>query len=431
MSISSQTQPVLATSSQGLYRKEDEPVLPKFSGYLLKQGVKGLSRSWKKRWFVADPELNNMRYFRKPPTSERASDIDSQALGVIELDALTDLRIREASAYTFDLVTPGRTYNMQAETEKSFQRWTSDLMAVFVRNQKRREALAANSADPRLLNDSQRIALIQEQQLTIARLQRRVACLERLVQVHAELSSLLDDQLQASLPSNPSPYAVDHSRGERSSSSSSSILSSSSSSSSSSSAGSSAIASSSASSSSSPPPSSSSSSTSAFNDSPAESTDTSSQTWSRASAQLSTSKSSLPSVATANTSLGGGLSPPSPSLNPSLDPSGTSRSLSLSGSAGSTIATPPGMTVDSSDSSVRPESPRTSSEATEDETGAPKSSGVDTPIRQNLSKRQSVKNLITKYEVISKKTDKGKVVKHNSPFKRLRRKDKRPQSNLN
>jgi hypothetical protein len=89
------------------------------SGFLQKQGDKGLVKGWKKRWFIISPEAPHLiRYQRKV--------LDTEVLGQINLALATAVKPVErnhGSEWPFYIDTPGRRYNLLASDEETMNQW--------------------------------------------------------------------------------------------------------------------------------------------------------------------------------------------------------------------------------------------------------------------------------------------------------------------
>lgn len=91
------------------------------SGWLHKQGAKGLFRGWKKRWCRF--KFGKLFY---------AVEAAEQPLGFIDVDNAADCRIASASAaagFCFQIVTAGRTYELRAASLEELTYWTEGLNA--------------------------------------------------------------------------------------------------------------------------------------------------------------------------------------------------------------------------------------------------------------------------------------------------------------
>jgi len=89
-------------------------------GFLLKRGVH--NTSFKKRWFVFD-EGNRMVYFK--------NENKLKALNIVDL-TLADIEPTNSNIhFCFSLVTPTRTFELQALNETEWNQWTAFLTAYF------------------------------------------------------------------------------------------------------------------------------------------------------------------------------------------------------------------------------------------------------------------------------------------------------------
>ena len=89
-------------------------------GYLTKLGVKGIIKSWKRRWFVYDHRRCLLHYYHKPQ--------DVEALGNINI-ANASFNVRADDKAMFEISSEGRTYQLQAPDRNTMLFWLQELQA--------------------------------------------------------------------------------------------------------------------------------------------------------------------------------------------------------------------------------------------------------------------------------------------------------------
>eukprot|EP01137_Pigoraptor_chileana_P013507 Opistho-2@67101 len=125
------------------------------SGWLHKQGDKGLVKMWKNRWFAFDDQSGLLLYFKGPD--------DVQPQGHLALSNVISLA-RDSSDQSdcqFSVVTPDRTYRLKADSHLSMIRWLDRL------EEKRKEMNgkgAVNSADVGTSGNTDNVQHPQQQQ---------------------------------------------------------------------------------------------------------------------------------------------------------------------------------------------------------------------------------------------------------------------------
>ncbi|KAK0557712.1 hypothetical protein OC846_000279 [Tilletia horrida] len=90
------------------------------SGYLLKRGEK--RKTWKKRWFVL--RASKLAYYKNEKEYQLLRFIDMSEVHTV---AAVELKGKE---FTFGIVTPSRTYYVNAGSRQEMQAWIDDLNAV-------------------------------------------------------------------------------------------------------------------------------------------------------------------------------------------------------------------------------------------------------------------------------------------------------------
>jgi len=131
----------------------------------------------KKRWFLFNGEDPEKRVFYYP-----ARDALKQDLGFISMEQVTD--IRKTSNCDFEVLTPNRTYFLQAPSEKEMEAWISAL-----RPHIRGGQAAGGSSDSDAL---------REKDARIAKLEEKLKSLEG-EEKKGESSKNDDSELQAEL----------------------------------------------------------------------------------------------------------------------------------------------------------------------------------------------------------------------------------------
>eukprot|EP00010_Vexillifera_abyssalis_P004686 CAMPEP_0201552128 /NCGR_PEP_ID=MMETSP0173_2-20130828/14505_1 /ASSEMBLY_ACC=CAM_ASM_000268 /TAXON_ID=218659 /ORGANISM="Vexillifera sp., Strain DIVA3 564/2" /LENGTH=263 /DNA_ID=CAMNT_0047962555 /DNA_START=51 /DNA_END=842 /DNA_ORIENTATION=+ len=112
----------------------DPPTGP-LRGWLLKKGVKGPAKTWKRRWFKQEDNVIN--YFV-------SKDDNSSKMGSISLEEVisvhpTNTEKRKDGKAAFRLNTPQRIYNLMADNEELMTYWVNGLVAI-LKEQTRQKA---------------------------------------------------------------------------------------------------------------------------------------------------------------------------------------------------------------------------------------------------------------------------------------------------
>ena len=96
------------------------------SGFLQKQGEKGLVKGWKKRWFIVSPDAPKyIRYQRKVS--------DEEELGRINLELVSGVTPSEknnGNEWAFFVDTPNRRYHLLAPDKETMMYWISGIEKV-------------------------------------------------------------------------------------------------------------------------------------------------------------------------------------------------------------------------------------------------------------------------------------------------------------
>ena len=97
------------------------------SGFLHKQGEKGLVKGWKKRWVIVTPDSPHLiRYQRKV--------MDPEELGQINLTQVQSVQAGDrndrGNEWLFYIDTPGRRYNLLAPDEDTMKYWMEGVEKV-------------------------------------------------------------------------------------------------------------------------------------------------------------------------------------------------------------------------------------------------------------------------------------------------------------
>ena len=87
-------------------------------GWLKKKGDRGIIKSWRNRWF--EEKEGTLAYYRQRD--------DNEALGVIELGSVCDIRQTNDGAFGFAFSVPGRVYFLQAFSETERDEWLTGLV---------------------------------------------------------------------------------------------------------------------------------------------------------------------------------------------------------------------------------------------------------------------------------------------------------------
>jgi hypothetical protein len=127
------------------------------SGYLQKRGEKGPIKGYKRRWFVFDGSAAEKQVFYYPSREDLSSH-----LGFIPLDQVTE--IRKTANLDFEVITPTRTYFLQAPTEKELEQWVN--------------ALRPNIGSNGSVSSAASSDAMREKDETIAKLEEKVRALE-------------------------------------------------------------------------------------------------------------------------------------------------------------------------------------------------------------------------------------------------------------
>lgn len=129
--------------------------LPKVEGYLLKKGEKGLTKSWKRRWFSLDGR--KLKYFKSPNRSEPLGHINI-------LNVVYACTSRETSGVSknlhdcvFQVNTSRRIYYLLAKTVEDKEHWVRQLETC------RKVLNASASALPQANQLSQRFSITEEE----------------------------------------------------------------------------------------------------------------------------------------------------------------------------------------------------------------------------------------------------------------------------
>lgn len=111
------------------------PVDGPLRGYLLKKGVKGPAKGWKRRWFQ---QVGNeiCYYVNKDDTASKMGSISLD--DVISVHPTSSEKRKDGKA-GFRLNTPQRIYNLLAEDEKIMTYWVSGLVNI-LKEQTRKKA---------------------------------------------------------------------------------------------------------------------------------------------------------------------------------------------------------------------------------------------------------------------------------------------------
>lgn len=99
------------------------------SGFLMKQGEKGIVKGWKKRWFIVTPEEpTQIRYQKKISNAFELGHIDLTKVTAVKPSD----RNEKANEWAFNVDTPNRRYNLLAPDEESMQYWICGIEKVFL-----------------------------------------------------------------------------------------------------------------------------------------------------------------------------------------------------------------------------------------------------------------------------------------------------------
>ena len=98
------------------------------SGYLVKKGDKGLTKSWKRRFFCLRHGSTFIEYYRNPG-DECLGRIDVNQISTLSLCDIEFAR-KERVQHPFRLVTPGRIYYLGAQNDSAIQYWMNGINEV-------------------------------------------------------------------------------------------------------------------------------------------------------------------------------------------------------------------------------------------------------------------------------------------------------------
>jgi len=94
---------------------------PPLEGFLMKKGLKGLSKGWKRRWFAFSIEELRLYYYKRSASEAPRGWIDLQTFSV---------HSDNADKCHFEIKTPARIYFLQAESEEEAVYWVQGLLNI-------------------------------------------------------------------------------------------------------------------------------------------------------------------------------------------------------------------------------------------------------------------------------------------------------------
>jgi len=94
------------------------------TGFLVKRGEKGLIRGYKRRWFVLNKAARTFSYYE--------TKLSPQPIKTVALTASMSVECSKHHPSSFELVTPGRTYYLSADTEQEMKQWVAAFCETFI-----------------------------------------------------------------------------------------------------------------------------------------------------------------------------------------------------------------------------------------------------------------------------------------------------------